>query len=390
MTVSVTSLRRFIVSAADGPFGSALKGEHYSDSGARVIRLGNVGAASWRDGDRAFISLPYWSVLERHQATAGDLIVAGLGDEGHPVGRACVLPDIGPAVVKADCFRLRVDTRSADPRFLAWYLCSTPGLAASSTMAEGSTRQRLTLGKALALQVPLVELSGQRAIADYLDTETVRIDRLIAKKRHMLELLEERFRALIESEQAPFTRLPLKRCVRYIEGPGIMAADFQNDGVPLIRVAGVGEEEVSLAGCNFLDPDVVRRRWSHFQLLEGDYLISASASMGTVSRVGPNAAGAVPYTGLIIFRPIARTDMEYVRFFLRSPEFIRQIDLLKTGTAIQHFGPTHLDQVFIPLPTDPDQQRCIGKKLRRHARRAIKHHESWAVRSTYWPSVGRR
>ncbi len=40
-------------------------------------------------------------------------------------------------------------------------------------------------------------LSKQRAIADYLDTETARIDALITKKRRLIDLLAERRQALI-------------------------------------------------------------------------------------------------------------------------------------------------------------------------------------------------
>ncbi|HTO01552.1 MAG TPA: hypothetical protein VL068_12845 [Microthrixaceae bacterium] len=40
----------------------------------------------------------------------------------------------------------------------------------------------------------------QRAIADYLDTETARIDATIAKKRHLINLLDERYRSVIASE----------------------------------------------------------------------------------------------------------------------------------------------------------------------------------------------
>ena len=44
--------------------------------------------------------------------------------------------------------------------------------------------------------MPKVEV--QAAIADYLDIETGRIDALICKKRRMIELLEERERALLD------------------------------------------------------------------------------------------------------------------------------------------------------------------------------------------------
>ena len=45
------------------------------------------------------------------------------------------------------------------------------------------------------LHPPLAE---QRAIADYLDAETARIDALIAKKQQLIHLLEERRSAVFE------------------------------------------------------------------------------------------------------------------------------------------------------------------------------------------------
>lgn len=38
------------------------------------------------------------------------------------------------------------------------------------------------------------------------------------------------------------------------EGPGIMAVDFRDDGVPLIRISGVRTKTVTLEGCNFFGP----------------------------------------------------------------------------------------------------------------------------------------
>ena len=49
----------------------------------------------------------------------------------------------------------------------------------------------------LDLRVPVVSRSPQRAIADYLDIETGRIDALISKKRHMIELLQKRVSSVV-------------------------------------------------------------------------------------------------------------------------------------------------------------------------------------------------
>lgn len=42
------SVRRVIESIVDGPFGSSLTSAHYSDEGARVIRLGNIGVNEFK------------------------------------------------------------------------------------------------------------------------------------------------------------------------------------------------------------------------------------------------------------------------------------------------------------------------------------------------------
>ena len=96
---------------------------------------------------------------------------------------------------------------------------------------------------------------------------------------------------------------PLKCCVHFIEGPGILAMDFVNDGVPLLRIGGLGGRMATLDGCNFLLPDLVRRKWAHFRVEVGDLLISGSASTGLCSEVDEVTVGAIPYTGIIIVRP---------------------------------------------------------------------------------------
>jgi type I restriction enzyme S subunit len=202
MTRPTVALRRFVLDACDGPFGSAITGEHYADEGARVIRLGNVGGARWIDSDKAYLPFDYWASLRSHHAIGGDVVIAGRGDDGNPVGRACVVPELGPALVKADCYRLRLDTSQADPRFLAWFLSSSAGLAQAMRLADGATRPRLTLGKALGLRVPVLPLAGQRAIANYLERETKVIDHLIAAKRQMVALLDERWQVVMSNAVA--------------------------------------------------------------------------------------------------------------------------------------------------------------------------------------------
>jgi type I restriction enzyme S subunit len=140
------ALSRLSLTRCDGPFGSGLKSEHYSESGVRVVRLQNIGSGEFYDTDKAYISKGYAAKLGDHSVLSGDLLVAGLGDDAHPVGRACVAPEgIMPAMVKADCFRFRLDVRLVLPRFAAYQMSAT-ATASAGAISTGATRSTLGLG----------------------------------------------------------------------------------------------------------------------------------------------------------------------------------------------------------------------------------------------------
>ena len=142
-----------------------------------------------------------------------------------------------------------------------------------------------------------------------------------------------------------------------------MARDFCPVGVPLIRLAGLEEGVALLNGCDYLDPDTVTRRWEHFRLRKGDVLLSTSASLGRVAVVDDFAVGAIPYTGIIGFRPRDdRVLRSFIPYALASPSFKRQIEAMGVGSVMRHFGPMHLRQMTLDLPP-VSTQRAIAEVL---------------------------
>lgn len=254
--------------------------------------------------------------------------------------------------------------------------------------ATGVTRYGLPKSAIGEAWLPFPTIGEQQAIADYLDRETARIDTLVGKKRELIEKLKEKRTALISRTVTrglppdvaraagldPNPKLKpfgiellgdvpehwevkaLKRGIQFVEGPGIMAVDFVDDGVPLLRIAGIGKRTATLEGCNYLLPERVEEKWEHFRVRIGDLLISGSASTGFCSEVDESTEGAIPYTGIIIIRPRPdQTEKCFIRWFFLAEEFLAQAYLAKTGSTIQHFGPSHLSRMIIALPPLPEQ-----------------------------------
>jgi type I restriction enzyme S subunit len=190
------TVRRVIESIVDGPFGSSLTSAHYSDEGARVIRLGNIGVNEFKDGDAAFIPLDYAEELEAHAVEQGDVVVAGLGDDKMPLGRAAVVPALGPAIVKADCYRLRPDEQ-VSAAYLAWVMSAPQTRSQSMLLARGSTRARLNTKVVQQVEIPLPDRDTQDALVALSDAEAAKIDNLIMETEQFIELSKERRSALI-------------------------------------------------------------------------------------------------------------------------------------------------------------------------------------------------
>ena len=151
----------------DGPFGSNLKTAHYASSGARVIRLQNIGDGRFLDKDRSYVPLDHYELIKRHNARGGDVVVACLGDGVRAAGRACVVPDLGgPAVVKADCFRLRLPDTAIDPYYLVVCLNSTAGRNQFNAQIRGATRPRVNLSMLRNIRIPRAPLSIQRTLVE--------------------------------------------------------------------------------------------------------------------------------------------------------------------------------------------------------------------------------
>ncbi|MGQ7787794.1 hypothetical protein [Nesterenkonia sp. K-15-9-6] len=195
----VVELRRVLRSLVDGPFGSALTSSSYSDEGAPVVRLGNIRRNRFSTEPRVYVPRGYAAQLSSHDVEPGDVVIAGLGDEKLPLGRAAVVPaEFGRGIVKADCYRARTSER-VSPAYLAWALSSPAMSAAFQMMGRGTTRTRLNLGIVSAAKIPLPDRKAQENFVHVHNTAAAAHASMVDAVNRAVDLARERRAALISA-----------------------------------------------------------------------------------------------------------------------------------------------------------------------------------------------
>ena len=151
----------------------------------RYIRTTDIAGPRSLRSD-TFASLPP-ELAKQAPVHENDLLLSAAGT----VGKSLLYRAKEPACYAGYLVRLR-PRPTVDPRFLAYWTETPAFLDQVETGKVTSTIDNFSASKYqnLAIQIPGLEM--QRAIADYLDVETARIDALIENKRRMVELLETR------------------------------------------------------------------------------------------------------------------------------------------------------------------------------------------------------
>ena len=144
-----------------------------------------------------------------------------------------------PALASTELMCLRPGT-GVDSRWLGYLTMATPFVEWAVATSEGTKMPRTSWQKVGEYRSWLPSGSKQRAIADYLDIETGRIDALITKKRRMIELLDERLREVERSVtlSANAPRVPLRWTMRIGSGEGLPSSTLYDNPVGGVPVYG--------------------------------------------------------------------------------------------------------------------------------------------------------
>lgn len=254
-------------------------------------------------------------------------------------------------------------THHEDSRFLNYLLRSSVYRVTLHQMSRGVRPNQIEIDndelRALPLHLP--GLAEQRAIADYLDAETARIDALIAKKQQLIHLLEERWGQYVRRELRSAGRVvPLKRGWTVTDCKH-RTATYEPSGYPVVSPGDATPGRLDLSRCHrsvnqddFADLTGGGRRPQR-----GDIVYSRNASIGIACYVDTDEPFCMGQDVCLI---TSRTnDCLFLAYALNSLG-VDQLEELKLGSTFSRVNISQILELEVPLPS-PEQQREAASRI---------------------------
>jgi type I restriction enzyme S subunit len=145
--------------------------------------------------------------------------------------------------------------------------------------------------------------------------------------------------------------------VYFQEGPGIRNWQYRTSGIPFVNIRCLVNGRLDVASMNCLDPEEVARKYRHFLLDPEDFVVLSSGTIGRIAEVRAEDLPCMLNTSVIRMRPRSSSlDRRFLRYFLSSTLFQRQIESFAAGSVQVNYGPTHLKQMWIVVPPLSQQQ----------------------------------
>ncbi len=179
---------------ADGPFGSNLKREHYTDKKeVRIIQLSNIGENGWRDENTKYTTFEHVKTISRSKVKPGEIVIAKM----MPAGRAIKVPDEEKAyVLSSDAVKF-VPKNPLDTDYLLNAINSRTFRNQVSSETQGITRARTSIGKLKTYAFPLAPLAEQQRIVNCIERLLSELNRAKELAQNALDSFETRKAAIL-------------------------------------------------------------------------------------------------------------------------------------------------------------------------------------------------
>lgn len=365
----------------DGPFGTQLKADEYTESGVPLVRISNLDyKGNLTLDDIRFISAEKALELERSRIRLNDVII---GKTGATIGKSGLNDKIEYGVVSSSCLKVSVDESILAPHFFKYYVTSPNFQNIILQTASGSTRDTINITPMANLEVVLPSLFEQHQIVNFLDYQTAIIDQLIQKKEKLIELLNEKRQSVINEAVTkgldPDAKMKdsgiewlgevpesweLVKFNRYVflkHGYQFRDYDFTDEGVKIVKITQLkADGSLDVSNASFIDINRISE-FKEIIIEEGDILMALTGgTIGKIIKVEKVDEILLQNYRVGKFIPTSnRLSKDFLFWVLSSIQIQYQIFFAQKETGQPNIGKEDFGKMMFVLPPISEQSEIV-------------------------------
>ncbi len=270
------------------------------------------------------------------------------------------------------------------PRFMNYYTLTDEFISQVNSSTYGSKMPRANWEFISLLSVPMFSYNLSEKIANFLDSETAKIDKMIEKQQKLIELLKEKRQAVIShavtkglNPDVPMKdsgvewlgEVPAHWVIAQLKfnmlemqtgpfGSQLHAQDYIIDGVPLINPAHMISGDLIPDAKITVDLNTQKRLERH-KLSEGELIFSRRGELGRCAVVRSENVGWLCGTGSLKAKLSRKILPEYAYILMSSEGVVSEFNLESKGSTMANLNTETLGRVRIPVPPAYEQESIL-------------------------------
>ncbi|SEW31539.1 restriction endonuclease subunit S [[Clostridium] fimetarium] len=356
---------------ADGPFGSNLKREHYTDKKeVRIIQLSNIGENGWKDKNTKYTTYEHAKTISRSMVKSGEIVIAKM----MPAGRAIKVPNEENAYILSSDSVKFVPKKLLNKDYLLYAINSNFFRNQVSAETQGITRARTSIGKMKTYAFPLPPLEEQKRIIEQIENLFSKLDEASLLINEIEEsyfttkaaILNKAFSGVITKKWREKSNIheiawDEHKLVEYVDTQYGYTEVSTNEeiGPHYLRITDIQDGKVnwnSVPHCKIEDT-----QYEKYCISSNDIVVARTGATTGKSFLIEDVENAVFASYLI--RITIKTGMEllpqYLYLFMQSQKYWSQITDFSQGTAQPGVNANKLKELIIPVPSIEEQKQVV-------------------------------
>lgn len=357
---------------ADGPFGSNLKTEHYTNNKeVRIIQLSNIGENGWREDNKKYTTFEHAKVIARSKVEAGDIVIAKM----MPAGRAIICPSYEQQyVLSSDAVKF-VPNSLVDNNFCCKGINSYFFQTLVQENTQGITRARTSIKKLKGYPFPLPPLSEQQRIVERIEELFAKLDEAKERLQKVADSFAVRKAAILHkaftgeltkqwrrengvSDESWEEKKLEEVCSKITDGTHNSPTNSLSGEYMYVTAKNIKDTGIDLSNITYVTKEVHKEIYSRCDVIYGDVLYikdGATAGIATINTLEEEFS-------MLSSVALIRTDLklaknEFVKDYLnyRKKEILKNI----SGSAITRLTLSKIKDILVPLPSLPEQHEIV-------------------------------